>query len=188
MFWLILLILILATPVRLRADVIRAEALDIVLHIRVWGLPLRRRMRLSPTAHGHRLITQTEDDPPQEPPAEQVRRSMVLLGTVLRTDKARRSLLRALRLERLDALISPSTADAARTAMFSGLLAGAAQLLHRKNVRIRIQPDFLHDRTTLQARCIIFFHLGSLLPAAAMAMTAAILEAREHRMSPAEEV
>ena len=42
---------------------------------------------------------------------------------------------------------------------------------HEK-VRIAIAPDFLHEQTVLAARCIIFLHLGTIIVAAAMALTA----------------
>ena len=42
----------------------------------------------------------------------------------------------------------------------------------REKVRIAIAPDFLHEQTVLAARCIIFLHLGTIIVAAAMALTA----------------
>ena len=180
--WMIIL-LVLATPVQLTADLHWAEAADLSLCWRIWGIPLRQRMRLFPTGRGHRLTTQTEDQPPHAPAPEKLRRGMALIGTVLRTDKARRWLQRAIRLRRLDALISVGTGSAAVTAVVSGLASGITRLASRQ-ARIRIRPDFLTGRTEINARCIIFFHLGSLLPSAAMTLWAAFLEAREHRVPP----
>ena len=42
----------------------------------------------------------------------------------------------------------------------------------REKVRIAVTPDFLHEQTVLAARCIIFLHLGTIIVAAAMALTA----------------
>ena len=42
----------------------------------------------------------------------------------------------------------------------------------REKVRIAIAPDFLHEQTVLAVRCIIFLHLGTIIVAAAMALTA----------------
>lgn len=185
MLW--LTVLLLATPVRLTAELRWLDAADLALCWRIWGVPLRQRMHLYPAGGRQRLTMQTGDLPPREPPPEKLRRALAALGTLLRTDKARRWFLRIIRLERLDALFSPSLQDASATALVGGLAAGLAALVprrHRKRIRLRVQPDFFTGRTSLQARCIIFFHLGSLLPAAAMVLAAALLEAREHRIPP----
>jgi len=188
--WWILLILLLAAPVRIQADIRWTEALTVELLTRIWGLPLRRKLQILPTGKGHRMLMQTENHQPHEPAADKLRRGMAALGTLLRTDRARRSLLRAIRLDRLDAQITVGLSDAAATALLTGLAAGLVRLLPpgmRKKTRIRLQPDFLQGKTSVLARCIIFFHLGSLLPAAAMALAAALSEAREHHIMPMTE-
>lgn len=191
MLWLIA-VLLLATPVRLEIHIDAAKKIAVRLLGRVWGVPFRRRMELRRHGLKAQLYTQIEQGPFREPPEEQVRRGMVLLGTLLRTDKARRSLFRAMEPLQLDARLAVGCQDASHTALASGMAAGVVRLLPRRLQRvsrIRVAPDFLHQQTRLQARCIIFFHLGSLLPAAALTLAAAFLEYREHRAAPkAEEV
>lgn len=191
MLWM-LLILLLATPVRLEIHIDAAKNVSVRLLGRVWGLPFRRRMELRRQGLKMQLFTQVEQEPFRKPPEDQLRRGMVLLGTLLRTDKARRSLLRAIDLLQLDVRLAIGFQDASVTALATGMAAGVVRLLPRKlqqASRIRIAPDFLRQRTQAQVRCIIFFHLGSLLPAAALTLAAAFLEAREHRAAPkAEEV
>ncbi|MBR4081698.1 MAG: hypothetical protein IKK21_07955 [Clostridia bacterium] len=185
MLWLI--VLLLATPVRLTAELRWLDNADLSLCWRIWGIPFRQRIRLYPAGGQQHLTMQTGDLPPREPPPEKLRRALAALGTLLRTDKARRWLPRVIHLERLDALFSPGMQDASLTALVSGLTAGLAAFVsrrHRQRIRLRVQPDFFTGRTSLQARCIIFFHLGSLLPAAAMVLAAALMEAREHRIPP----
>ncbi|MBQ8312639.1 MAG: DUF2953 domain-containing protein [Clostridia bacterium] len=99
------------------------------------------------------------------------------LGTLLRSNHARR-LFRMDSQLRLQALLRLGLDDAARTALLTGLLQQAARFLPHQ-ADIRIQPDFL-GRTRLQARCILFTHLGTLLITAAMLLTAYLLEGREH--------
>lgn len=189
MLW-ILLILLLATPVRLTAEARYAEGLTLHLLWRVWGLPLHRRIQWRRDAAGSHLLTQFEEQTPHEPTSEHVRRLLISLGTLLRTDKARRSFLHALTVQRLDARIDLALQDAASTAVAAGVADALLLLLPRQLrqvARIRVMPDFLHQRTQMQGRCIIFFHLGSLLPAAVMALSAALMEAREHRAAPMTE-
>ena len=189
MLWM-LLILLLATPVRLTIEAHYAAGLTLQLLWRVWGLPFRRRIDWRRDAHGSHLLTQFEEQAPHEPPSEQVRRFLVAMGTLLRTDKARRSFFRALMVRRLDARINMGLKDASSTAVAAGIMDALMLLLPqriRQVARIRVTPDFLRQRTALQARCIIFFHLGSLLPAAAMTLAAAMMEAREHPAAPMTE-
>jgi len=113
------------------------------------------------------------------------RQFMRLVGTLLRTDKARRFLFRPIHLVRLQALLRIGLHDAAHTALLSGLLQQFARMLPA-HTDIRIQPDFLTP-THLQARCILFFHLGTLLIIAAMVLAAYLLESREHPAPQAKE-
>ena len=65
--------------------------------------------------------------------------------------------------------------DPAATALTTAFLRQIRLLIPascREKVRIAIAPDFLHEQTVLAARCIIFLHLGTIIVAAAMALTA----------------
>ena len=87
-----------------------------------------------------------------------------LLRSLLREAKARQFIRRHIQLETLDALILLHTGDAARTSLLAGGLQGlAAPAAARRNVRIRVLPDFFRGRTTLQARCILRVRMGILL-------------------------
>lgn len=161
---LILLFLILLTPVRLT---VTWDA-GLVLDLRMWGI-------------GRSFSAESSGDGVGMPRKQWLR----LIGTALRTDTARRFLVRHTRLISLQALLRLGLNSAAQTAVLTGLLQQIALLLPAK-ADIRIQPDFLSD-TKLQARCILFWHLGTLLITAAMALTAYFLEAREHPRSHPKE-
>lgn len=155
---LLLLFLLLITPVELCA----LWDHGLTLTLRFWGIGRSFPVDLSPSAG-------------QSPSRQQLMR---LIGTALRTDKARLFLLRHVTLVCIQALLRLGLRDAARTAVCAGLLQQLAQLLPER-ADIRIQPDFLSP-TRLQLRCILFFHLGTLIITAGMALVAYLLEAREH--------
>lgn len=155
---LILLLLVLfITPVQLTLH--WQQGLE--LRLSLWGIRLTRRV--PPPSRG------------QGVPHQQFMR---LLGAVLRTDRARRFLLRHTQFIRLQALISLGLQDAAATALVTGLLRQLAPLLPRK-ADVRVQPNFIGP-THVQARCILFFHLGTILITAGMGLAAYLLESREH--------
>ena len=110
---------------------------------------------------------------------------MRIIGTLLRTDKARRFLMRHAQVTTLQALLHLGLPSAASTAVYTGLLQLIAQLLPSK-ADIRIQPDFCRP-TRVQVRCIVFFHLGTLLITAGMLLWAYLLEAREHPIPRSKE-
>lgn len=136
----------------------------LTIGLRLWGIG--RSFTVDVTPSGHSM------------PHQQFMR---ILGTLLRTDKARRFLFRHTHLLCLQALLRIGLHDAARTALLSGLLQQFTRILPA-HADVRIQPDFLTP-TRLQARCILFFHLGTILIIAAMVLTAYLLESREHPAS-----
>lgn len=153
----LLLLVVFITPVQLTLH--WQQGLE--LRLRLWGVCLSRRVPPPSTGQGV--------------PHQQFMR---LLGTVLRTNKARRFLLRHTQFIRLQALISLGLQDAASTAILTGLLRQLAPLLPPK-ADVRVQPNFIGP-TRVQARCILFFHLGTILITAAMGLAAYLLESREH--------
>lgn len=110
---------------------------------------------------------------------------MRIIGTLLRTDKARRFLMRHTQITTFQMLLHLGLPSAASTAVCTGLLQLVAQLLPPK-ADIRIQPDFCRP-TRAQVRCIVFFHLGTLLITAGMLLWAYLLEAREHPIPRSKE-
>ena len=93
------------------------------------------------------------------------------LSLFLRARTARRYLLQHIRLVHLDGQVRLYAADAAHTALLSGMLQGVAalvpQTLHPR-IRLRILPEFFLPRSTLAFRCIIRPRLGTLILTAAM--------------------
>lgn len=87
------------------------------------------------------------------------------LSIIRQADKARKFLLRHIRLNALDALILLHTGDAANSSLLAGSLQGIMNIpaLPRNRVRIRILPDFFRGRTIWQARCIFHIRLGIIL-------------------------
>lgn len=150
-------VLLLISPVNL----ILTWDQGLTVGLRIWGIGRSFPVNVSPSG--------------QSMPHQQFMR---LTGTLLRTDKARRFLLGHIHLVRLQALLRIGLSDAARTALLSGLLQQLTHLLPAY-ADIRIQPDFLAP-TRLQVRCILFFHLGTILIIAAMVLMAYLLESREH--------
>lgn len=183
--------LMLIAPISVSADLWYGHQTEATVTLRVWGVRFLFRLRLTRDKDGHHLVLlpRHETEKPREAPVEQVRQGVVLLGTALRADHARRYFLRRIRLIRLDALLRLGLRDAAGTALWTGLLAGLTgmfPLAWRSKTDIRIQPDFMHDRTSLNARCIVFFRLGNLLFAALMVLAAWAMEQREHRAAQRE--
>ena len=116
------------------------------------------------------------------PPSGSMRQRMLFFHTMLRADKARRLLLRALRLVRLDADIRPALQDASACALFTGSLRAISSLLPpgiQKRSHILIQPQFFSQRSMSRVRCIISIPLGILLITMGMALMAYLLERRE---------
>lgn len=101
-----------------------------------------------------------------------------LVGTVLRADRARRFLWRHTQLVCLQALVTIGLQDAAGTALVTGLLRQLAALLPQR-ADVRVEPCFTGP-SRVQARCILFFHLGTILVAAGMGLVAYLLESRKH--------
>lgn len=153
----LLLTLLLIAPVNLTLTWDQG----LTINLRIWGIGRSFPVDVTPSG--------------QSMPHRQFIR---LIGTFLRTDKARRFLLHHIHLVRLQALLRIGLSDAARTALLSGFLQQIARMLPAR-ADIRIQPDFLTP-SRLQVRCILFFHLGTILIAAAMVLMAYLLESREH--------
>ena len=92
-------------------------------------------------------------------------RIKLLLQVLLRSDKARHFLLRHTCLEALDVLILLRTGDAARSALLTGSLQSLAALpvVRKRNMRIRVLPEFFRPHSTVAARCIIRLRLGTII-------------------------
>lgn len=152
--WL-LVYLLLITPVSVRADVRLLHGAEAVIAPRVWGLGPELRFRLQDhrpvrldrkgRAHPLRIGGSGVPRPP--------------LGAVLKV-------VSHLELMRLDVALCVSLGDAARTALVSGGLQSLWRALPpawRRRARFQVRPDFLGGQGGVQARCMVFSHLGILL-------------------------
>lgn len=187
-----LLIVLLAfiAPVTLRLDARWVGEIEGAFAARVWGLGPDVRFRIARTARGHRLWVLDRQGHPKprkksggSPPAFVTR----LVQILFRDARDRRRFLRRITLLRLSVAVSLAADDAASTALVTGALRSLWRLAPsswREKADFRIRPDFLRGRTAARVRCIVYFHLGTLL------FTAAALLAADgfRRARPAEEV
>ena len=170
-------------PVTLRAE----SAHDAVtrLHITLRYAKLRIRWRLADSPEGRRLVRMNAVGIPQpgRPHPQRRQRIGLILRTLARADHARRFLLRHLRLQALDGLVSLHTEDAAHTALLSGGMDALARLpgLYRNRIRVRVLPDFFRGDTRWHLRCIIQPRLGTLLITSLMLLAA--WAAEQYRLS-----
>lgn len=188
----LIVLLIIIAPVRIAADIHFDRQTDADVTLRIWGIGHTFRVRTVRDRTGRHIILLPKKplSPPRKAPEQQVQRGMILLGTFLRSNHARRFLARHIHLEKLHASVQLALSDAAKTATLTGLLSGLVSMIpcrYRDCIRIRVTPDFFHDHITASSRCILFFHLGTLLITAAMMLAALALEAREHRQPQTEE-
>ena len=156
---LLLLFLLLIAPVTVRLDVRLLPAPEAVIVPRVWGLGPELRFRLADhrpvrvdrQGRVHPLRTGTGGPKPP-------------LSAILEAAAH-------LELLRLDIALSMGLGDAARTALMTGGLQSLWYALPerwRRRARFQVRPDFLGGQGCLQARCMVFCRLGTLLYTALM--------------------
>ncbi|MCH5288076.1 MAG: hypothetical protein J1E43_11725 [Christensenellaceae bacterium] len=192
MLALLMLYLLLITPVTLRLDLRLAGETDVLLAARLWGLGPNLRFRLRRTEQGHRVfrVDKKGRETPLKAAPSPGKPAMTALRTILRGDHARQLLFRGITLLRLDAAVNVSLGDAARTALTAGTLQSLWRALPcawRRRARLQVRPDFLNGRGSLQARCIVFFHLGTLILTAALLLLSLRMERSAHPAYPAKE-
>ena len=151
---LLILLLVLIAPVTVRLDLKLLHGAEAVVAARVWGLGPEWRLRLQ----DHRPVRvdrkgrchplRMSSGGPR-PPLPAIRRAAACLE-----------------LTQLDIAMSVSLGDAARTALTAGGLQSVWRALPpawRRRARVQVRPDFLGGQGGLQARCMVFSHLGTLL-------------------------
>lgn len=144
----LLLMEILLLPLRLQADLLHHGS-------------TRYRVVLEYAFIRHTWPTQG-----QAPGEKRLHRGSKLFTALRESHEARRFFLRHVHLDKLDALLLLRTGDAAATSLLTGSLRGLVSCippLHRRQVRIRVLPDFFRAHSTVQVRCIIRLTLGTLL-------------------------
>lgn len=171
MLWglfLCILSLCMLLPVQLGADIHMDERKLARLRTETAGLQREWLVELIATPQGHRLIVvgsgeQTRSISASNMGSGPADRALKLLWDARR---ARRFLLQHIHPRQADALLLLHTSSAAATALLTGvarLLPAWLPIQWRKVARIRVQPDFLLDHSTLQARCIFSLRLGTIL-------------------------
>ena len=154
---LLMLLLLLVTPISCRAEIRQEHGTRFRILLRIWGIPLRFDHSQAPMR-------------PKAPSAQQLQKGKALLRALPKLKRPVRLLMRQTALEQLLVHVSLALRDPAATFLRQIRLLIPANC--REKVRIAIAPDFLHEQTVLAARCIIFLHLGTIIVAAAMALTA----------------
>lgn len=172
-----LLLLLALLPLSLHLDWQHGDAshLSATLRVAFLPVPLSRLMR--------RMMQRTPSTPPGvDPLLLWKQRALRLIGTFLRSDHARRLLLRFLRLRELTGDVRLALSDASGTARLAGFLSGAALRLRQRlpSACISVAPDFLAPRTRIRLRCMISCPLGILALTSLLVLVASLGEAREH--------
>ena len=166
---------VLFLPLRIQTDVHHGERRLMRISVtlagvtRVWRLESRKGGKGREVILGGGLLNRSphviQTSPKQN---EWLKRSL----RELRHNKpVRRFLRRHVHTQQLDIQLLLHTSTAAGTALATGMLRFlfswlTAETLQRS--RIRILPDFLRERSTLQARCIFSLRLGTILISAAL--------------------
>ena len=171
---LLTLLLLLVTPISCRAEIRQEHGTRFRILLRIWGIPLRFdhpvfREMMAALDHSQAPLR------PKAPSAQQLQKGKALLRALPKLKRSVRLLMRQTALEQLLVHVSIALRDPAATALTTAFLRQIRLLIPancREKVRIAIAPDFLHEQTVLAARCIIFLHLGTIIVAAAMALTA----------------
>ncbi len=176
MFWMLLALgiyLLLITPVTLWADIRLEERLTGVVEARVWGVPVFRRSQPTP---GKQVATTGGPSDERNAKASSAKASagkrlLRRMGQALwKNKKVRNSLLRQIEVETLEVLLCVGLTGADKTALTTGALRTAYQLLPlrwRRHTRFQVLPDFFRQRTSFHGRCMIFLRLGTLIITAA---------------------
>ncbi len=112
------------------------------------------------------FIRHTWPSAKHSPGEKRLHRGSKLFTALRESPEARRFFLRHVHLDKLDALFLLRAGDAAATSLLTGSLRGllcCIPQLHRKQVRIRVLPDFFRPHSTIHIHCIIRLTLGTLL-------------------------
>lgn len=172
-----LLTALMLLPIRLTVDIYHAERTFSRIGLQAARLGRAWLFEAVRTAQGHQLIVAGQDGVSHGVEPGQLRGSPAdhMLSALRRADKARHFLIRHIHPERLDASLLLHTENAAATALLTGAmrtLTGCLPLHWREKMHVRIQPDFFREHTTIQARCILRFRLGTIIITACMLLAA----------------
>lgn len=137
--------------------------------------PQGRQLVISGSGEPHKADLSAMSDGPLDKLFKQLRKNA----------RARRFLLHHIHVSKLDAQLRLHLQSAASTALLTGAARSFAAILPsrwRAFTRLSIQPDFLLDTTTLNARCIFSLRPGTLiLTAGLLAASSIAAKARKAR-------
>lgn len=174
---------LLATPLRLEAAAGITEQLSGQACLHIWGVPVRWSFRTS-QADGrlHMLVRGCRVEAPEHPaPPVDASRAQVVLGTLLRTDHARKLLRQGIHLQRLHVQALLALQDAGKTAVLCGMLNLLNGLLPRRVV-LNVQPDFWSSHSAFTLNLALETRLAVLVEAAVLTAVAWLDETMEkHR-------
>ena len=182
-----LILALLLLPVRITLDFHHSQRTLLRLHAAYLPLEKEWRMELLHTPGGRQLIIAGKGEPPHQAAiADMSGGPLDRVVQRLKGDpRARRFLLRHIHVDRLDAQLLLHLQSAANTALITGAVRSVASLLPQKwreHARLSIRPDFLRDKTTLNARCILHIRPGTLFLTAGLLLASAIAaQARKAR-------
>lgn len=185
MLWLFVLLMLLYAAFlkgTVQADLRSCETGELRLFLRIGFFRRARKYQLHRTAQGH-LLTRTDSHGTRTVDPLQLRQSRgsLFADALRRADRARHFLLAHLYLDRLDGLILLRTGDAAASALVSGGLQGALNgipAVRRRHIRIRVLPEFFRAHSTVHARCIIRFRLGTIILTAGLLLASLLHQLR----------
>lgn len=176
MVWALIVLLIFAgmfIPLRVTADVHHGARRLMRLHISAAGLHREWVAEAVRGPEGRQLMIARKGRMPRtfSPPSLNASTADSLTSMLRESRPARRFLLRHTHAEQLDMQLLLHTSSAASTALMTGAVQLAVQILPahwRGKVRLRVLPDFLRDHSTLQARCIFRLCVGTILITASL--------------------
>lgn len=173
--------------VRIQADFQHGDGTQARFIVSIAGIRKTWRMLLTRTSRGRQMMLAQEDGVRPLSSAElRTDRGRLLWGLFRRADRARHFLLHHVCLEQLHVLAQLRTGDAAGSALLSGTLqsiAACIPALRRRNVSIRVLPEFFRAHATVKARCIIRLRLGTIILTAMMLLIAYL---RQQRLTESE--
>lgn len=140
-----------------------------------WAFRTRQKAAITADWYGGRRIHTGE----ASGASHYARRAKVWLGTLLRTDKARKWLFNGIHLIHCEAKIRLALSDAAQTALLSGALTTLGGWLPGK-VQLHVIPDFWSGHSAFALRAAVATRLGTLVITAALVLAAWIGERAEH--------
>lgn len=190
MLWLFVMLMLLYAAFlegTVQTDLRCFGAVELRLRFTIGGIHKTWQYHLNRTEQGHRLTRTVSYGTKSIGPSQfRQSRSSIIADTLRRADKARHFLLTHIHLERLDGLVLLRTEDAAASSLLSGTLQGVLGCIpavRRRNVRIRVLPEFFRAHSTVKARCIIRFRLGTIILTAWMLLAAYM---RQQRLTESE--